>query len=100
MVKSNSLILKKSSDIFNNNDKFNIIHEQQINNFFSSKSKSLKVKKIINPNIHHFLSNNEEGHLETVLETISEVSNSRKESKILSKNDENIQKIINNNDEY
>ena len=92
LLKSNSLVLKPTANIFNINDNFNIIQEQQINDFKFSKSKSMKEKNLISTNnyIYHF--NNLQGHLETVLETISEVSNSKKESKDISKKQ-------NNNDE-
>ena len=85
LLKSNSLVLKPKANIFNINDNFNIIQEQQINDFKFSKSKSMKEKNLISTNnsIYHF--NNLQGHLETVLETISEVSNSKKESKDISK---------------
>ena len=65
-VKSNSMVLKPSANIYNIKNNFNIIQEQPINrnNFYL----------------------NLQGHLETVIETISEVSNSKRGSKDLSRN--------------
>lgn len=99
-LKSNSLVLKPSANIFNIKDNFNIIHEQPLNNFQFSKSKSLREQNLINSNNYFFHFNNLQGHLETVIETISEVSNSKKESRVFSKKNNSILKLINNdNDE-
>ena len=72
-VKSNSMVLKPSVNIYNIKDNFNIIQEQPINTFQFSKSKSLRVTNNDNRNNFYL---NLQGHLETVIETISEVSNS------------------------
>ena len=87
-VKSNSMVLKPSANIYNIKDNFNIIQEQPINTFQFSKSKSLKVTNDLNRNNYYLNITNLQGHLETVIETISEVSNSRIGSKDLSKNKE------------
>lgn len=97
-VKSNSMILKPSANIYNIKDNFNIIQEQPINTFQFSKSKSLKVTNGLNRNNYYLNITNLQGHLETVIETISEVSNSRIGSKDLSKNKEIKSNFFNNNE--
>ena len=97
-VKSNSMILKPSANIYNIKDNFNIIQEQPINTFQFSKSKSLKVTNDLNRNNYYLNITNLQGHLETVIETISEVSNSRIGSKDLSKNKEIKSNFFNNNE--
>ena len=97
-VKSNSMILKPSANIYNIKDNFNIIQEQPINTFQFSKSKSLKVINDLNRNNYYLNITNLQGHLETVIETISEVSNSRIGSKDLSKNKEIKSNFFNNNE--
>ena len=97
-VKSNSMVLKPSANIYNIKDNFNIIQEQPINTFQFSKSKSLKVTNDLNRNNYYLNITNLQGHLETVIETISEVSNSRIGSKDLSKNKEIKSNFFNNNE--
>ena len=97
-VKSNSMVLKPSANIYNIKDYFNIIQEQPINTFQFSKSKSLKVTNDLNRNNYYLNITNLQGHLETVVETISEVSNSRIGSKDLSKNKEIKSNFFNNNE--
>ena len=97
-VKSNSMILKPSANIYNIKDNFNIIQEQPINTFQFSKSKSLKVTNDLNRNNYYLNITNLQGHLETVIETISEVSNSRIGSKDLSKKKEIKSNFFNNNE--
>ena len=97
-VKSNSMVLKPSANIYNIKDNFNIIQEQPINTFQFSKSKSLKVTNALNRNNYYLNITNLQGHLETVIETISEVSNSRIGSKDLSKNKEIKSNFFNNNE--
>ena len=97
-VKSNSMVLKPSANIYNIKDNFNIIQEQPINTFQFSKSKSLKVINDLNRNNYYLNITNLQGHLETVIETISEVSNSRIGSKDLSKNKEIKSNFFNNNE--
>ena len=97
-VKSNSMVLKPSANIYNIKDNFNIIKEQPINTFQFSKSKSLKVTNDLNRNNYYLNITNLQGHLETVIETISEVSNSRIGSKDLSKNKEIKSNFFNNNE--
>ena len=97
-VKSNSMVLKPSANIYNIKDNFNIIQEQPINTFQFSKSKSLKVTNNLNRNNYYLNITNLQGHLETVIETISEVSNSRIGSKDLSKNKEIKSNFFNNNE--
>ena len=97
-VKSNSMVLKPSANIYNIKDNFNIIQEQPINTFQFSKSKSLKVTNDLNRNNYYLNITNLQGHLETVIETISEVSNSRIGSKDLSKNKEIKSNFLNNNE--
>ena len=97
-VKSNSMVLKPSANIYNIKDNFNIIQEQPINTFQFSKSKSLKVTNGLNRNNYYLNITNLQGHLETVIETISEVSNSRIGSKDLSKNKEIKSNFFNNNE--
>ena len=94
-VKSNSMVLKPSANIYNIKDNFNIIKEQPINSFQFSKSKSLRVTNNVNRNNFNL---NLQGHLETVIETISEVSNSKIGSKDLSRNKEVKSKFFNNNE--
>ena len=94
-VKSNSMVLKPSANIYNIKDNFNIIQEQPINTFQFSKSKSLRVTNNVNRNNFYL---NLQGHLETVIETISEVSNSKRGSKDLSGNKEIKSKFFNNNE--
>ena len=77
------MVLKPSANIYNIKDNFNIIQEQPINTFQFSKSKSLRVTNNVNRNNFYL---NLQGHLETVIETISEVSNSKRGSKDLSRN--------------
>ena len=92
-MKSNSMVLKPSANINIIKANFNIVQEQPINTFQFSKSKSLRVKNDFNRNNLNL--NNLQGHLETVIETISEVSNSKK-SKEMSKNKETKSKFCNN----
>ena len=94
-MKSNSMVLKPSANINIIKANFNIVQEQPINTFQFSKSKSLRVKNDFNRNNLNL--NNLQGHLETVIETISEVSNSKK-SKEMSKNKETKSKFCNNNE--
>ena len=94
-MKSNSMVLKPSANINIIKANFNIVQEQPINTFQFSKSKSLRVKNDFNRNNLNL--NNLQGHLETVIETISEVSNSKK-SKEMSKNKEIKSKFCNNNE--
>ena len=94
-MKSNSMVLKSSANINIIKANFNIVQEQPINTFQFSKSKSLRVKNDFNRNNLNL--NNLQGHLETVIETISEVSNSKK-SKEMSKNKETKSKFCNNNE--
>ena len=95
-MKSNSMVLKPSANINIIKANFNIVQEQPINTFQFSKSKSLRVKNDFNRNNLNL--NNLQGHLETVIETISEVSNSKK-SKEMSKNKETKSKFFNNNED-
>ena len=94
-MKSNSMVLKPIANINIIKANFNIVQEQPINTFQFSKSKSLRVKNDFNRNNLNL--NNLQGHLETVIETISEVSNSKK-SKEMSKNKETKSKFCNNNE--
>jgi len=94
--KSNSLVLKPSANIYNIKDNINIFQEQPINTFKFSKSKSLQVTNEINRNNLNLT--NLQGHLETVIETISEVSYSKKGSKDVSKNREIKSKFYINNE--
>ena len=94
-MKSNSMVLIPSANINIIKANFNIVQEQPINTFQFSKSKSLRVKNDFNRNNLNL--NNLQGHLETVIETISEVSNSKK-SKEMSKNKETKSKFCNNNE--
>ena len=83
LMRSNSSIIKPVTNIFdiikdNDND---IIQENKINIFHFSKAKTLVANNAKNKkNINTYL-NYKEGHLETVIEAISEASNSRNESK-------------------
>ena len=95
--KSNSMVLKPSENIYNIKDNTNIFEEQPLYNFQFSKSKSLKVSNEFNRN--NFNLTNLQGHLETVIETISEVSYSKKGSKDLSKINGIKSKFFNNNNE-
>ncbi len=94
-MKSNSMVLKPVANINIIKANFNIIQEQPSNTFQFSKAKSQKVKNDFNRNNLNL--NNLQGHLETVIETISEVSNSKK-SKEMSKNKETKSKFFNNNE--
>ena len=94
-MKSNSMVLKPSANINIIKANFNIVQEQPINTFQFSKSKSLRVKNDYSKNNLNL--NNLQGHLVTVIETISEVSNSKK-SKEMSKNKETKSKFCNNNE--
>ena len=94
-MKSNSMVLKPVANINIIKANFNIIQEQPSNTFQFSKAKSQKVKNDFNRNNLNL--NNLQGHLETVIETISEVSNSKK-SKEMSKNKETKSKFCNNNE--
>ena len=95
-MKSNSMVLKPVANINIIKANFNIIQEQPSNTFQFSKAKSQKVKNDFNRNNLNL--NNLQGHLETVIETISEVSNSKK-SKEMSKNKETKSKFFNNNED-
>jgi len=95
-MKSNSMVLKPVANINIIKANFNIIQEQPSNTFQFSKAKSQKVKNDYNRNNLNL--NNLQGHLETVIETISEVSNSKK-SKEMSKNKETKSKFFNNNED-
>ena len=95
-MKSNSMVLKPVANINIIKANFNIIQEQPSNTFQFSKAKSQKVKNDFNQNNLNL--NNLQGHLETVIETISEVSNSKK-SKEMSKNKETKSKFFNNNED-
>ena len=95
-MKSNSMVLKPVANINIIKANFNIIQEQPSNTFKFSKAKSQKVKNDFNQNNLNL--NNLQGHLETVIETISEVSNSKK-SKEMSKNKETKSKFFNNNED-
>ena len=95
-MKSNSMVLKPVTNINIIKANFNIIQEQPSNTFQFSKAKSQKVKNDFNQNNLNL--NNLQGHLETVIETISEVSNSKK-SKEMSKNKETKSKFFNNNED-
>ena len=95
-MKSNSMVLKPVANINIIKANFNIIQEQPSNTFKFSKAKSQKVKNDYNRNNLNL--NNLQGHLETVIETISEVSNSKK-SKEMSKNKETKSKFFNNNED-
>ena len=95
-MKSNSMVLKPVANINIIKANFNIIQEQPSNTFQFSKAKSQKVKNDFNQN--NLKLNNLQGHLETVIETISEVSNSKK-SKEMSKNKETKSKFFNNNED-
>ena len=75
-MKSNSMVLKPVANINIIKANFNIIQEQPSNTFQFSKAKSQKVKNDFNQNNLNL--NNLQGHLETVIETISEVYNSKK----------------------
>ena len=95
-MKSNSMVLKPVANINIIKANFNIIQEQPSNTFQFSQAKSQKVKNDFNQNNLNL--NNLQGHLETVIETISEVSNSKK-SKEMSKNKETKSKFFNNNED-
>ena len=95
-MKSNSMVLKPVANINIIKANFNIIQEQPSNTFQFSKAKSQKVKNDFNQNNLNL--NNLQGHLETVIETITEVSNS-KNSKEMSKNKETKSKFFNNNED-
>ena len=95
-MKSNSMVLKPVANINIIKANFNIIQEQPSNTFQFSKAKSQRVKNDFNQNNLNL--NNLQGHLETVIETISEVSNSKK-SKEMSKNKETKSKFFNNNED-
>ena len=94
-MKSNSMVLKPVTNINIIKANFNIVQEQPSNTFKFFKAKSQKVKNDFNRNNLNL--NNLQGHLETVIETISEVFNSKK-SKEMSKNKETKSKFFNNNE--
>ena len=88
-IKSNSYILKPSKNFFKINDNSDIIQDKQNNSFNLYKAKSQKNYKNINPNnLYINYNTNLQGRLETVVETISEVSHSKKDSKDIFKNNE------------
>ena len=93
------MILKPSANIYNIKDSFNIIQEQPISTFKFSKSKSLIVPNNVIRKNFYFNITNLQGHLDTVIETISELSNSKIGSKDLSRNKEIKSKFFNNNNE-
>ena len=97
--KSNSMVLKPSENIYNIKDNIHILEEPPLNNFQFSKSKSLRVTNEFNRNDFNINITNLQGHLETVIETISEVSYSKKGSKDLSKIKGVKSKFFNNNNE-
>jgi hypothetical protein len=80
--KTNSLMMKSSSSIYNINENIDIVQEDPKKNFLFSKSKTImgnvqNNKKLnVIPNLLNF-----NGHLDTVIETVSEVSNSKIGSK-------------------
>ena len=82
--KTNSLMMKSSSSIYNINENIDIVQEDPKKNFLFSKSKTImgnvqNNKKLnVIPNLLNF-----NGHLDTVIETVSEVSNSKIGSKKL-----------------
>ena len=88
-IKSNSYILQPSKNFFKINDNSDIIQDKQNNSFNLYKAKSQKNYKNINPNnLYINYNTNLQGRLETVVETISEVSHSKKDSKDIFKNNE------------
>ena len=79
--KSNSLVLKPNSKYMKINNIMNESSENQIKSFQFSKSKTVQENEAFNTINFYSNFHNLHGHLETVRETISEVSNSRIESK-------------------
>ena len=88
-IKSNSYTIQPSSNFFKINDNLDINPEKQNKSFYLYKAKSQKDNKKINShNLNLNYNYNLQGRLETVVETISEVSHSKKESKDIFKNNE------------
>ena len=79
--KSNSFVLKPNSKYMNINNIMDDPNAKQINSFQFSKSKTVKENEAFNTINFYSNFHNLQGHLETVRETISEVSNSKIESK-------------------
>ena len=95
-IKSNSYTIQPSSNFFKINDNSDINPEKQNKSFNLYKAKSQKDNKKINPNNLYLNYNiNLQGRLETVIETISEVSHSKIESKDIFKNNEMKNKLNN-----